>query len=254
MKTILYPYKNTSEGAKLLADALGVKRVSSNKKSPISNKLVINWGCSSFERDVVDGFIINMPESVKKASNKLETFEAIKNAGWGDDIPEYVTEAQEAVKWLPKGIVVCRTTLHGHSGEGIVLASAPEEIVGAPLYVKYIPKKRELRIHVNENEVFFVQEKRRNTDVPDDKVDWKIRNHQNGFIYANQDVEVPDVAKDMAQRAITALDLSFGAVDMIYNEKWDRWYVLEVNTAPGLQGTTLQKYVEMLSGYMEIVE
>lgn len=253
MKTILYAYNNLGDGASKLAASLGIKKVSHLRDKPVKNKLVINWGCSSLPRPVLDGFIVNMPEAVAKACNKLETFKAIKEAGWDEDIPEYTTEPQEAVKWLPKGIVVCRTKLSGHSGEGIVLAEKEEDVVKAPLYVKYIPKKRELRIHVNENGVFFVQEKKRNTDVPDDKVNWKIRNHGNGFIYANQDVEVPEVAREMALRAIIALDLSFGAVDMIYNEKNDKWYVLEVNTAPGLHGTTLEKYTEMFSTYQEAV-
>ena len=250
MKTMIYSYNNGSDGAKQLALSLGIKRLSHNRDKPVHNRLVINWGRSSFDRPVLDGFIINMPEAVKKATNKLETFRALKEAGLGDGIPEWTEDAQEAAKWLPKGIVVCRTKLNGHSGDGIVLAEKEEDIAKAPLYVKYIPKKREVRIHVNEEGVFFVQEKKRNTDVPDDQVNWKIRNHGNGFIYAHQDVDVPDVAKELAKRAIIALDLSFGAVDMIYNEKQDKWYILEINTAPGLQGTTLDKYVEMLSTYI----
>ena len=37
-----------------------------------------------------------------------------------------------------------------------------------------------------------------------------------------------------ATKAVAALGLDFGAVDVIYNEKYGRAYVLEVNTAPGL--------------------
>jgi D-alanine-D-alanine ligase-like ATP-grasp enzyme len=36
--------------------------------------------------------------------------------------------------------------------------------------------------------------------------------------------------------------LDFGAVDIIYNAKRNECYVLEVNTAPGLEGTTVEKY------------
>ena len=41
-----------------------------------------------------------------------------------------------------------------------------------------------------------------------------------------------------------AIDLQFGAVDIIWNEKENKCYVLEINTAPGLVGTTLTKYTE----------
>jgi D-alanine-D-alanine ligase-like ATP-grasp enzyme len=44
--------------------------------------------------------------------------------------------------------------------------------------------------------------------------------------------------------------LDFGAVDVIWNEKEDKYYVLEVNTACGLEGTTLDKYVEQFRRYV----
>jgi D-alanine-D-alanine ligase-like ATP-grasp enzyme len=40
--------------------------------------------------------------------------------------------------------------------------------------------------------------------------------------------------------------LDFGAVDVIYNRAQDKAYVLEVNTAPGLEGSTLDNYVEAI--------
>jgi D-alanine-D-alanine ligase-like ATP-grasp enzyme len=38
--------------------------------------------------------------------------------------------------------------------------------------------------------------------------------------------------------------LDFGAIDIIYNESRDQAYVLEVNTAPGLTGQTIQSYAD----------
>ena len=55
-----------------------------------------------------------------------------------------------------------------------------------------------------------------------------------------------DTDKEKRNAAIKALGLDFGAVDIIYNEAEDQHYVLEVNTAPGLEGTTLQKYTEAI--------
>jgi len=48
----------------------------------------------------------------------------------------------------------------------------------------------------------------------------------------------------VALAAVSALGLDFGAVDIIYNEHENQYYVLEVNTAPGLEGTTVEKYAE----------
>lgn len=70
-----------------------------------------------------------------------------------------------------------------------------------------------------------------------------MRNHANGFIFAHEGVDIPDDVKELAVGAVAALDLDFGAVDLIQT-KMGKWYVLEVNTACGLAGTTLKKYAE----------
>jgi D-alanine-D-alanine ligase-like ATP-grasp enzyme len=44
--------------------------------------------------------------------------------------------------------------------------------------------------------------------------------------------------------AIEACGLDFGAVDIIFNERKQTAFVLEVNTAPGLTGQTVAGYVE----------
>ena len=43
-----------------------------------------------------------------------------------------------------------------------------------------------------------------------------------------------------------AVGLKIGAVDIIWNELENKCYVLEINTAPGLEGTTLVKYTEAI--------
>lgn len=236
----IYPYKMASQSAKALAQALGVKRL--KPEGRMIADTFINWGASKINRDYEAG-CYNHPTAVGVASNKLKTFLALDGVVL---IPDYTTDLVEAQEWLNSGItVVERHTLTGHSGEGIRLVEFDEELsVDAKLYVQYIKKEREYRLHVFRDEVFFVQRKARALDVPDDEVNWKVRNHANGFIYANQNIELPAIAHHMAIEAIQALGLDFGAVDMIYNARQNKFYVLEINTAPGLSGTTLDKYVE----------
>ena len=121
----------------------------------------------------------------------------------------------------------------------------PESDTGlpkAPMYTMYIPKTTEYRIHVLGDKVIDVQEKKRNTEIPDDEVNWQIRNNCNGFIFARSDVVAPKCVSDNAVRAVSALGLDFGAVDIGYNAKRDKCRVYEVNTAPGLEGSTLDSY------------
>ena len=239
----IYPYNAGSKSAKALADALGIKRLKREGEAVnLRHDYLINWGASVIHREVKKAIILNKPECVKVASNKLETFKSLQGHC---SIPDWTESPEEALQWLDEGhMVVARTKLNGHSGEGIVLINLNEEFVDTPLYVKYVPKQNEYRIHVFQGRAFFVQRKARNKEIPDEKVNWKIRNHDNGFIFANQDVEVSEEANKEAIMAVTALGLDFGAVDIIYNNTRNKWYVLEVNTACGLSGTTIEKYAE----------
>jgi D-alanine-D-alanine ligase-like ATP-grasp enzyme len=75
------------------------------------------------------------------------------------------------------------------------------------------------------------------------KINGMVRNHENGFIYARQEIAPPKKVIDEAVKAVSALGLNFGGVDVIYNEKKDAAYVLESNSSIGLEpeGTTLKR-------------
>lgn len=240
----IYPYKPGSESAKKLAEALDCKRIKHEGAPLKAAKVVINWGASKIERQFPNlKKIFNKPEAVAIASNKLSTFKALQRDGV--NIPEFTTKKEEANKWLAKSEVVARTVLNGHSGIGItIIEKGADNLPDAKLYTEYVPKRHEYRIHVFEDKAFFVQRKARKQEVPDEEVNWKVRNLAGGFIFAHKEVVIGEDAKEQAVKAVKALGLDFGAVDIVYNEKQQKYYVLEVNTACGLEGTTLEKYVE----------
>ena len=251
-KLFIYPYKMASESAKALSVGLGVKRIrhEGSRFNP-KGKVVINWGSSSLPDNIHTHAlsIINEPYSVEIAANKLNTFLTLDRDAVQVNIPEYTQDKEHARRWIDEGYtVVCRTILNGCSGKGIVLASDDGELVDAPLYVKYVSKKHEYRVHVAFGMVIDQQRKARKKDIADEDVNWKIRNHSNGFIFMRDGINLPDVCLNMAVDAVGALGLDFGAVDIIWNEKEDEYYVLEINTACGLTGTTLDKYVEVFNG------
>lgn len=243
---LIHSYKFGSGSAKVLSQALGAKRIKheGSKFKGRQGKTVINWGCSKLPQEVMKCTLINQPDNVKLASNKLLAFNLLK--GQAVSVPPFTTEREEAVAMIEDGkVVVCRTILNGNSGEGIVIAETVDQLVDSPLYVQYVPKKEEYRVHVVNGQVIHSQRKARKRDVPDDQVNWKVRNLAGGFIFAiNEDHTPPQLILDQAVLAVNSLGLDFGAVDVIWNEKTFMPYVLEVNTAPGLAGTTLDKYVE----------
>ena len=248
----VFPYKAGSNSGREIARELGVKRIAhkNSKFKGREGKTVINWGASNLPEEVAKCTVLNPAAAVKKASDKLQFF---RNAECRK--PVWTTDRDEAGQWAEGGVtVVVRTVLNGHSGEGIILVERDEEDFGAvhmpeaPLYTQYVPKKQEYRVHVFQGRVIDVQRKARKRDVPDDQVDWKVRNNANGFVFARNGDALGDVPEDVlsqATRSVGSLGLDFGAADVIFNERSQLAYVLEVNTAPGLVGTTLDNYAEV---------
>lgn len=258
----LNPYKPESEGAKALAHAMGIKRIAPEGKSKFKgspDKIVINWGASSVSDEVAKCDILNKPEAVALAADKLEFFKAItaSNARATRSsqlvkIPGFYTDHEHARNLVNDGMVlVARTVLNGHSGRGIVVIESPSDFVEAPLYTSYIPKKQEYRVHVAGEQAVDVQRKARREDIPDDQVNWKIRNHDNGFVFARNESlgEVPNNVLTNSVAAVKAIGLDFGAVDIVFNDKRQMAYVLEINTAPGMSGQTLENYVARMTEF-----
>lgn len=147
----------------------------------------------------------------------------------------------------PTWKIVQRTLLRGSEGKGISIHDDPSTLEPAPLYVRYIPKTQEYRVHVVKGKVIDVQRKARSSDTPDEDVNWQVRNHKNGFIFMREGVTPASVPEKVIRNSLESmrlLGLDFGAVDIIWNQQHDKAYVLEVNTSPGMTGTTLDKYCE----------
>lgn len=253
MSLYIFPYNAGSRSVKALKKELPIKQIKrvNNRYKNKENNLVINWGCSNLPDNIYESRILNRPEGVSVCSNKLKFFNLLNERQLSDLIPPYTTSIDKAKEMLNSGVhLFARTKLTGHSGEGIVSMTKPEHFVEAPLYVKYIKKTEEYRVHIVYGVVIFEQRKARNKDVPDDKVNWQIRNHSNGFIYSYKNLIIPWCVKDVALRAFAATGLDFGAVDVIYSRNEDRAYVLEINTAPGLEGETLNRYANCFRGFI----
>jgi glutathione synthase/RimK-type ligase-like ATP-grasp enzyme len=239
----ILPYKLYSKSAKDLAQALRVKRIRpSGSYRPSARTTVVNWGSS---RAFAHSNMLNKPQAIAMATNKLYALQKMKEAGVS--VPDFTTDKAVAQEWQEDGFrVVCRTILTGHSGQGIVIAQPDEPITSAPLYTKYTKKDKEYRVHVFKGKILDVCEKRKRSGM--EGANSLVRTLNNGWVYCRQSVVLPDVAKTLSLNAVKALGLDFGAVDII--ARGDKFYCLEVNSAPGIQGTTLQKYVEALREYI----
>lgn len=242
----IYPYKFGSKSAKALALALGCKRVRPDGNyHPLLNHLVINWGNSytPIWGDRGDQYtLLNSWYYVEQAANKRLTFDQFLLSGVPH--PEWTDDTECAQSWIDDGYTVYgRKTLTGHSGIGIIIYQPGENIEDpCPLYTKSTKAKHEFRIHVGDNGETIIDQVQKKRKAGFEEGRQGIRSHADGWISAREGIIVPACVTEVAKAAIKALGLDFGAVDVGYNQREDKAYVYEVNTAPGLEGTTLNSY------------
>jgi hypothetical protein len=163
-----------------------------------------------------------------------------------NEIPalEFTTWDEVALEWLNDGNVVFgRKYLNASCGKGIVVMETPADMQMCPVYTKYKKKKREFRVHVFKDQVVAVTEKKRRKEFNGVR-DTKIRNLANGYVFTQTVVDEPEGLRDLALRAARVSSSDFRGVDVGYNQLKDELFVIEVNSAPGIQGSNINKYLE----------
>ena len=251
----IYPYKMGSASAKRLATALNTKRVrAAGRYVPRINDVIINWGCSTPPNWGQDAAIVlNHWDYIHTASNKLSFMEHARDSGVGHLVPEWTSSKEVAREWNRDSIVVCRLLLQGHSGAGIHIAEVGEGIPddNYKLYTKYVKKAAEYRVHVAGGHVLLVSQKRTRHEYEDGEPNRRVRSYANGWIFSVHDVDEKDKVNQAALDVMAACNLDFGAVDVVYNQHYDKAVCLEINTAPSLEGnTTLEKYTEFFESIL----
>lgn len=243
-----------------LSEALGAY-LRTNKRRPLTTaSTLVNWGCTEVSNLSMYDRILNHPESVKNSVDKKITLQLLKE----NDLPHTaILEDIDAAKSHidAGGWVVCRTLTRSSGGKGIIIAKTIDELVPAPLYTVYFKKSHEYRYHVFNGEVIDVQKKMRLSSEEleargfSERPPSYIRNLENGYIFGREGVETDRNLSIISIKAVEALGLDFGSVDIltnITNGGMVRKHVIcEVNSASGLSGTTFDKYVEKLGEYNE---
>ena len=212
----------------------------------------INWGSTGYIlREIArERLVINKPPSVYRATNKIVTLTLLSQHDV--PVPPYSLSANDDNRLrqqTTEGIDLARS-LHGSKGRGIEIIEPDDRYIPpADFYSAYIDKEREFRVHVWLGEVIDIVEKRQKWSERDDDI--LIWNHSNNFNFYHriskyeQIAPIIDSIKSTAIRAVEALSLDFGAVDLI-TRGW-HIYVLEVNTAPGVsRNKTLDAYTNAI--------
>lgn len=238
----VYTGGRLSESAHSLSMCGGFGRMKTGKFVK-KGHTVINWGVSDdtkFPELEVDYNLLNCPDAVVRAVNKRTAFGVW--AGHHVSTVPWTSNKAVAQEWLDADYtVVARKVLTGHGGNGIVIIEKGQPLVDTPLYSKYIFKTHEYRVHATRDKVFATHMKIKDPKQPGQPKSWKVRSYSNGFIFQRNNVPASVIRDKLAVQAVSALGLDFGAVDII-EDKQGKFYVLEVNTAPGIEGQTTPAY------------
>lgn len=210
-------------------------RLQGSSYTPSPTTLIINWGGGYEVPSNIEGHTgrwLNNLANIKVAANKLKTFEALAdNNSTIDIIPQFTADKNEAVEanWDKTYV---RSTLYGHSGEGISVINYGDVLPNAPLYVEGLAIRHEYRVHTVNGYTKIQKKAALDTENPNQEV----RNLAGGWTFINEFTlgergrrELHTLAVDV----LRVLGLDFGAVDVVRTMDGE-WKVLEVNTAPGV--------------------
>lgn len=231
------------------------------KKEP---EVIINLGTT--ESYNINSTFLNSNEMVRAASHKKRARQLFEEF----EVPApklFLNTAQIQQEDLP---VVGRTSYHT-KGQGFWFCKTKEQVraasaAGATHFMKFIPDTREYRVHTFiDGEALGDLEDREIEDYKSVKISEKVwqsesvpdkntpqKNHEYGWTFLgpqNRRQEELDVVRYAAKKAIAALKMDFGAVDVMYQIKTKKPFVLEVNSTPSLadeQSDTCSRYASRI--------
>lgn len=249
MNYLLYCGESSVTG-KALLDALkeqGVK-INGGTKGPGDSKVdvLIRWGAPA-KVSKKPTKVLNRADAIQAASNKRQALETMRAAGIR--VPEIFKGTENS---LPFPLLGRKD--HHVGANDIVLCMQTRDIerakkAGCTHFSRYIPTKAEYRVHVFGDQIIKVSQKILTN--PEQALQPWIRNLGAGYTFRQSEDRLSGAARGMATDAVHALGLTFGAVDLILGDDGHA-YVLEVNTAPGLQtDTSLDAYTEQFKAAIE---
>lgn len=205
---------------------------------------IIRWGStavSGADRE------INSREAIILASDKPEARRVLREAGLSVPV-ESETE-------FP---VIARARRH-RAGSGLWVCNSEADITdakrnGAVYFSRFYPKTREIRVHVAGGKTLLVSEKeggnREEIVWNHSKTNFQLK-HLHRHVWRENPMLMNAVRE--AKKAIAALGLDFGAVDIMLapTDGQAPHVITEINTAPALSPLALSKYVTYFQGMLD---
>lgn len=238
MSLYLAYHPKTRPTGRRLADAIGiVKRGTLLRKGRQLEErpdLLLRWGNARFPELDRPPRVVNSAKAILLAGDKLLAIERMGVC----DVP-----TPKAWRTCPgEGVILARRR-RGFGGTDIQVCQHNPCVV-AEWYSGFIPNDREYRLHVVGGHI--ARAARKYLERPDQRRSEHIKNHSNGYVFKAPLRKLNKSREDAAVRAVEALGLDFGAVDLVVDHEGVE-HVLEVNTAPACSPKTLQAYAFQLA-------
>ena len=215
-----------------------VLRVRNENRVPQAD-VHIRWGNST---SVGEGDLtINTPRAVRNASNKFEMLKILRDTA-GVNTPNSILRGEE---FTTEQLNELRDSNGKLFVRGSNMAVRFDETFtrGDHYCTQPINKDKEYRVHVFNGKILAVYEK-----VPNEGEEAIIRKDANcRFSKRRHDEGNPTCnsgAQQMCIKAVKALGLVFGGVDLIRDKVTKKFYIVEINSSPALNAPNLERYVD----------
>jgi len=195
---------------------------------------LIRYGCSRSVDYIPSVKTINRKKSIENTTNKYKMLKKMDNAGV--PVSEYSRDLDELVNKCGYPIIGRSFNHMQGSDVNLILQRVDDEIQNNDYYLEYINKKKEIRVHVINNQIKKINVKKLENVSEYNSVVW---NYENGFVFGVEDNVHNGVSQSIV--AVNCLGLDFGAVDLVIDEN-NNVYIFEVNTGAGLSENNLEIY------------
>jgi hypothetical protein len=189
----------------------------------VRGEAVVCWGM---------GYQGELPSLNRQASryNKLEQLRVLRDAGILT-VPFFErTQLPTAAENYP--LLGRQFRHHGGRDINLIMQPADAQFAQADFYTRYVPRQTEFRTWVYRRRHLATYEK---VLAHPERYRRIGANFRNGFAFRLVPGErVPEDLREISGRVVDALGLDFGAVDILRGVD-GRHYVLELNTAPGVE-------------------
>lgn len=213
---------------------------------------------------------VNTVQAIKNTSNKemmKKCFDKakIKHLEWyiykkNDDFIDMINSKIISIDYLHFPIIA-KHRYHSR-GRGLRKLDSKKELMsfisdyknaGMYHFERYFSGIIEYRIHASphlDNEIFSIRKLRHQNE--DGSFGWIFNSHNGCFV---RDFVKPSNWKDIVNesiKAVASLGMDIGAVDIKTNRSGNIFYIIEVNSAPGMGGITSSSYINAFNKILKI--